>query len=90
MGASDGTPPELRKKLGNKELPLIVFEWLDGGNLFQMIHGGFFSSDLGDTFACMKNTKILCPNGMCTFVWSVSLEVYSCGFRGSCRASGWY
>lgn len=39
MGASDGTPPELRKKLGNKELPLIVFEWLDGGNLFQMIHG---------------------------------------------------
>lgn len=39
MGAFEGTPKELKKTLGDKDLPLIVFEWLEGGNLFNAIHG---------------------------------------------------
>lgn len=39
MGAFEGTPKGLRDKLGDKDLPLIIFEWLEGGNLFNVIHG---------------------------------------------------
>jgi serine/threonine protein kinase len=39
MGAFEGTPKELKKTLGDKDLPLIVFEWLEGGNLYNAIHG---------------------------------------------------
>jgi hypothetical protein len=62
MGAFDGTPPKLRKQLGNKELPLIVFEWLDGGNLFQAIHGKccrFLSFD-NCVLICGENCSAVC------------------------------
>jgi serine/threonine protein kinase len=39
MGAFEGTPTNLKDTLGDKDLPIIVFEWLDGGNLFNKIHG---------------------------------------------------
>jgi hypothetical protein len=39
MGAFEGTPTNLKDTLGGKDLPIIVFEWLEGGNLFNKIHG---------------------------------------------------
>jgi len=39
MGAFEGTPTNLKDTLGGKDMPIIVFEWLEGGNLFNKIHG---------------------------------------------------
>jgi hypothetical protein len=60
MGAFEGTPKSLKETLGDKDLPIIVFEWLEGGNLFNKIHGASLTVGSGAAVSALLSSLCAC------------------------------